>query len=359
MKLPHTDEIPDELYEAARVSRFMHAEGRGRWRLALFTVTDDDFRRKVLKIQLGGEKAERVEMEMTRIVPPGDYITLSRRMIESEVRDVWFDNFGKYPEEFDPEFVAKVLPDHSRWIPVMSDTPAEIVEHYPAINGAHGAVLITGLGLGCLPHALLKKRSVKRIDIIEVDQDVIDLTGHYLTDERVHIWKGSAADIGCVPADLTWDYAWHDIWTHISAKNLQNETAEHRISYDRLFRLWAPRAKSQHAWAYSQAVEMQRIDLAEREAEREFRDQVKRAPREEQVEMLYRAVLRSRISGLGDIPDEMWPDLVKMLDPDGGLRKHVDVTLDSPEFQAKFGEPVVDEDRNRLGMPNADLEVTP
>ena len=136
MKLPHTDEIPDELFEAARVSRFMHAESRGRWKLVPFTVTGDDFARNALKLQFGEKNEERVEMEMTRIVPPGDYITLSRKMIESEVRDVWFDNFGKYPEEFEQEFVDRVMPDSSRWIPVMSDTPAEIIEHYPAINGA-------------------------------------------------------------------------------------------------------------------------------------------------------------------------------------------------------------------------------
>lgn len=362
MKLPHTDEIPDHLFEAMRVSRFMAEDSIGRWKLIHFTVTEEDFRSKHLKLAFSGQREEMVEMEMTRMVPPGDYITLSRRMIESEVDDIWFDNFGKYPHEFDPEFVARTLPDSSRWIPVMSDTPAETVEHYPALNGARGAVLITGLGLGCLPHALLTMPEVTRIDIIEIDQDVIALTGHYLTsDPRVSIFHGSATDLSGMPADRTWDYAWHDIWTHISHKNLVDETAEHRISYQRLFDLWAPRVRGeQDAWAYPQAIEMERVMADELREEREFREHLSSLPHEERVHILYNSILRSRVKGIDSIPDDMWPKVVEMLDPEGSFLRHVDKVVKDPEFLAKLdGEPVVDEDRNRLGMPNAELEVTP
>jgi hypothetical protein len=142
-------------------------------------------------------------------------------MTPQELREIYHDNFDMYPEDAPPELaVEKVLPEDRQWVPIMSDTPAEIVEHALALNNATGNVLITGLGLGCLPHALLSKPDVTRIDIIEIDPDVIELTGAYFIDPRVHIHQGSAADLSAVPADLRWDYAWHDIWSHISARNL-------------------------------------------------------------------------------------------------------------------------------------------
>lgn len=49
--------------------------------------------------------------------------------------------------------------------PMMSDTPAEITDHLYAIEKAKGHVLITGLGIGMVINACLKK-TVKRLSRI-------------------------------------------------------------------------------------------------------------------------------------------------------------------------------------------------
>lgn len=354
MKLQHTLDVPDELFAAARVSYFMEDDNSGRWRLRNFTVTQADHARNALKIQFGEKNSDRVELEMTRMVPPGDYITLARKMIDTEIRDIIFDNFGAYPEDLPEMDWDKTFPDDSRWIPVMSDTPAEILEHGPALINATGRVLITGLGLGCLPHALLTKDGVTRIDIIEIDPEVIALTGQYLTDPRVHIWQGSAADASVVPADLRWDYAWHDIWTHISPRNLDPEKAEHRIAYSTLRELWGGRVDGDtDCWAEDQAMDMERIQAEERAEEREFQRRLREASLNDAVDMTVRAILGQKLN----MPWESVSDeAVKILDPDGELHAHVYRQLSAPDFWEKW-DAKPDPSENPLGQPNEMLEA--
>lgn len=63
---------------------------------------------------------------------------------------------------------------------VMSDTPDEIADHYPAIFMATGDVLIAGLGLGMVLNAIMKKTEVSSVTVFELDSDVIELTGSAL-----------------------------------------------------------------------------------------------------------------------------------------------------------------------------------
>lgn len=124
----------------------------------------------------------------------------------------------------------------------MSDTRAEIYEHLPLFiqfrNWEHmrgetdifsdgepiaTSVLINGLGLGMAVKAALK-HGVDRIDVVEIDPDVIALVGpEFASEPRVTIHQGDALKIKW-PRNTSWTFAWHDIWPTISEDNLPGMT---------------------------------------------------------------------------------------------------------------------------------------
>jgi hypothetical protein len=154
-------------YAAARVSSFMDEGALGRWQVTRFTVDDLKARRSMARHIADSHSSEEAEMRLARNVPPGDYVSLRRRAVPEELPDV------------EQEVVYEDGSAFDGWVPIMSDTPSEIHEHDEAIENAHGRVLITGLGLGVLVSALLAKPEVEHITVVEIDRDVIGLTGHY------------------------------------------------------------------------------------------------------------------------------------------------------------------------------------
>lgn len=262
-----TRPIYTDPWEAARVSNFITADRLGRWRLVPFTKTDQEYdRQKQILPLVERDDPVKLEMQLRRLVPPGEYISLWRRRTATELEAVREDEVG-LPREMWDNYIGAVHPDDPvLWRPVMSDTPAEIEEHRHAIENATGRVLIHGLGLGVLVSALLAKPDVRHIDVVEIDREVIGLTGHYYSDNpRVRIWRGD-----CLTKRWSkgarWNYVWHDIWSDISSRNLDPDEAEHGISYGMLFDLFADRADMQGAWAYDDAVRAQEIYLREQEA---------------------------------------------------------------------------------------------
>jgi hypothetical protein len=145
---------------------------------------------------------------------------------------------------------------------VMSDLPAEIAGCLPfldrvqAENTAH--ILISGLGLGIVPAWLLRNCPVIRVDVIEIDSDVIDLVARdeaaketWAADPRLHVHLGDALTLrlgcrqgcalhgDCVPP-IWFGAAWHDIWDQPSAENL--------LSMRRLHRRFGTKAGWQMSW---------------------------------------------------------------------------------------------------------------
>ena len=116
---------------------------------------------------------------------------------------------------------------------VMSDTCPEINDVKPYLYDLKGDVLITGLGLGMVPHILTKVQrfstQVKSITIIEKDADVIKLTAeHYIkSDRRIKIIHADALTL-TLPKGSNFDSAWHDIWDEICEDNRQEMTAMRR-----------------------------------------------------------------------------------------------------------------------------------
>ena len=108
----------------------------------------------------------------------------------------------------------------------MSNTPAEVMDHWPFIRQATGSVLVAGLGLGMVVKALLGKQDVTRIVIVEKSEDVISLVGWaYTIDPRVEIVH---SDIFDYKPKEHFDYAWFDIWQEIDGNNYPEMKRLHR-----------------------------------------------------------------------------------------------------------------------------------
>jgi len=103
-----------------------------------------------------------------------------------------------------------------------------------------GEVLINGLGLGVLVHGLLTLPNVTRIDVVEIDPDVLALVGpHYAKDPRVNLIEGDAYTYR-FPVGARWSVVWHDVWLDICADNLKD--------VERLKRRYGTRCEWQGAW---------------------------------------------------------------------------------------------------------------
>ena len=128
----------------------------------------------------------------------------------------------------------------------MSDTRAERHDHIAFLraakyagNGAH--ILVSGLGIGMVLTPLLTFQNVERVDVIEIDEDVIKLAGpHYaaLADEHGIAFQIHHADVFDGPkainaATKRWDVAYHDVWATYSA-DTYNEHKNVRRKFGRV-----------------------------------------------------------------------------------------------------------------------------
>jgi spermidine synthase len=94
---------------------------------------------------------------------------------------------------------------------------------------AHGDVLIGGLGLGMLPHALARKAAVTSIRVIEINTSVMALVGPHLhngltPEERakITIEQGDVRTWAKAHPEAAFDYIWLDIWPEISLSNIKD-----------------------------------------------------------------------------------------------------------------------------------------
>jgi spermidine synthase len=107
---------------------------------------------------------------------------------------------------------------------VMSDTGDELESHLDFMMRAHGDVLVTGLGLGCVARGCLANPFVKRVTVIEKDSCVLRLVApHMPRDPRLRIVHADAlqyVDVLCSqPLVRQFDCAWHDLWADDDDEN--------------------------------------------------------------------------------------------------------------------------------------------
>lgn len=109
---------------------------------------------------------------------------------------------------------------------IMSNTPAEVNDHYKFIQKAQGKVLIGGLGLGMVLKCLLDKNDVTKVVVVEQSPDVIKLVASsYTNDPRVEIVNESIFEY---KPNEHFDCAWFDIWDDISGEEYPEMKKLHR-----------------------------------------------------------------------------------------------------------------------------------
>lgn len=157
---------------------------KGKWQIKTFKLTEE---------QSELHNLEEIINNTNRFIPPGvEYKSLLR-----------FE--GRYLKS---------------GYPVMSNTPAEVKDHMPFIKKATGDVLIFGLGLGMVVQALIDKKEVNSITVVELDKDVIELSGNYYCNisDKVKMIQGDAFEY---QDNNTYSAIWFDIWDAIEKGNLQ------------------------------------------------------------------------------------------------------------------------------------------
>lgn len=145
----------------------------------------------------------------------------------------------------------KLLRNGELW---MSNTPDELNDANELLYKAEGNVLIAGLGMGIIPWLLMQRGKVKKITIVEIDKDVIELISPYLKGLPVEIIEGSIFDF---KPKQHYDWGWFDIWQDISAEN--------RSEYVRLRRKFKPHCTNILFWCDK---EVKRLAREQREEER-------------------------------------------------------------------------------------------
>lgn len=136
----------------------------------------------------------------------------------------------------------------------MSDTRDERRDHADFVRecARRGAerVVVSGLGLGMVARVLTIVPTIREVDVVEIDPDVIALVGPTL--EKLYreagiafsIWEGDAMNPGALfPKGTRWDAAWHDVWQSICADDYE----EHKL----IRRRYGRRVGYQDVWCGS------------------------------------------------------------------------------------------------------------
>ena len=177
-----------------------------------------------------------LEGEFRATVPPGltvgnhytDTIEMKMENIIAHNPDanMWRELFGDARLVMPGKYTRLIRMDGSEKVLVMSDTPAEIRDAAEFVMMAAGNVLINGLGLGIIAEAVLQKKEVDAVTVIEISPEVAEMVGGYLEekygDHRLRIIVADAFDFAKGNGDLAdpYDVVWHDIWDNISPGNL-------------------------------------------------------------------------------------------------------------------------------------------
>lgn len=144
---------------------------------------------------------------------------------------------------------------------VMNDTPGELRKHLEFVLRAHGRVLVTGLGLGCVVRGLLERPAVEQVDVVEREADVLRLVEEHAWPwpPRVRVRLHHAEALAWIRGRRDrWDCAWHDLWS-----DPDRGEPNLAVTHMELFVTLRRRCGLQGAWAfprrYREALRRQRM----------------------------------------------------------------------------------------------------
>lgn len=132
---------------------------------------------------------------------------------------------------------------------IMSNTPDEIRDFMHFVREAKGNVLINGLGLGVVLTAILNKKEVTKVTVVEQSEDVIMMVAPCFNDERLTIVHADAYTYQ-IPKGEKYNAVWHDIWDDICGDNTEEMAKLHRK--------YARKTEWQDSWAKSLCQEANR-----------------------------------------------------------------------------------------------------
>lgn len=127
-----------------------------------------------------------------------------------------------------PTPLPRLLIDGAIW---MSITPQETESQWLPIRMARGVVGVGGLGMGYVVDRMLQQPKVRRVDVWEQDQRVIDLyhaTRHRM-DPRLHIIHG---DLRSECVGRTYDLFYNDIYPHLLNDGAVTDMVHLQLSND-------------------------------------------------------------------------------------------------------------------------------
>ena len=140
------------------------------------------------------------------------------------------NHLGYFKHEF--SFIDLIEKD-TTW---MSITPHEIETMEESLNEVYGNVLVLGLGLGYYPYIASSKESVKTIDIVELNKDIIsifreNILPQFSRIEKIKIFNENAINF-LKENDLNkYDYIFIDLW-HTVEDGLELYTNINKILKD-------------------------------------------------------------------------------------------------------------------------------
>lgn len=136
-----------------------------------------------------GYVVEQIEQQFESLTY-GDLTASQKAEIEA---NLLFD--GQPVEDIDAHVQAKHSQDiilqrtnqSGTTIAVMSNAMFEIDAHAEVIEAANGDVFIGGLGLGYVANEIAQKSGVDSVDVVEIDSNVIALTGAAIVNEHSNV----------------------------------------------------------------------------------------------------------------------------------------------------------------------------
>jgi len=107
---------------------------------------------------------------------------------------------------------------------IMSDAEYEKLTNTQIVNVARGNVLIAGLGIGMILIPLLKDKEVKKITVIEMEQELINLIfpkiKKYDKSNKLEVIQGDITKID-LPKEQKFDVIYFDIWDGVCGDNYE------------------------------------------------------------------------------------------------------------------------------------------